>query len=257
MTDDEVIAKILDGYSLRTLMVPDPAIPTNRPEHVESYDLPHVVIDGDRFWGKSETAHLFHTHGDAERKLIPGDPRNGLASFCYGNVGEFFFSYTPDRGRISSIEKIRYKQHAWSLRGNYTLVWDSAKGAPTDVIRNEIQIGSKFKIAMLDAENIWNIHSVDLPMYEVGTGRFQLKTAADLYPKIFRDRKYLDAVAGSTRLAVENAAPGDAEVVAHVPVEGFSTFYSLFSDGTYYNFYDIARATKKKYKRLKVFSDNI
>ena len=256
MTDDEVIAKILAGYSLRTSMVPDPAIPTNRPEHVESYVLPHVVIDGDRFWGKSETAHLFHTHGDAERNFIPGDPQKGLAAFCYSNTGDLFFSYTPDQGRLSTIKKSRYKKHAWVLRPNHTLVWDSDNGDAAQAVGKEIESGAKLKIAMLDDDDIWNVHPVDLPMYEMGSGRFQLKTAADMYPKTFRDRAYLDAITDQAKASMENSPDSSAEVIAHVAAEGFSTFYCVCSDGTYYNFYDIARSTRHKYKRLKVFSDN-
>ena len=258
MTDDEVIARILDGSSLRTLMEPDPALPTNRPEHVETYDLPHVVIDGDCFWGKSETVHLFHTHGDAERNLIPGDPRKGLAAFYYTNTGDLFFSYTLDQDRLSTIVRSRYRKHDWVLRRTHTLVWDSEDGSgEAETVGREIERGAKLKIAMLDDENIWNVHPVDLPMYETGAGRFQLKTAADMYPKTFRDRAYLDAIASLARTAMENAHQGDAEPIAHLMVEGFSSFYSVCSDGTYYNFYDISRSSKNRYKRLKVFSDNI
>ena len=52
MTDEEIIQGILEGCSLRTFMVPDPAISTNRPEHIESYDLPHVNIKGKHFKGE-------------------------------------------------------------------------------------------------------------------------------------------------------------------------------------------------------------
>ena len=38
MTDEEIIQGVLEGCSLRTFMVPDPAMPSNHPEHRESYD---------------------------------------------------------------------------------------------------------------------------------------------------------------------------------------------------------------------------
>ncbi|HJO71327.1 MAG: hypothetical protein QF450_05770 [Rhodospirillales bacterium] len=49
MENEEIIRKVLGGYSLRTFMVPDPAIPSNTPQHSETYDLPHVVIKGKHF----------------------------------------------------------------------------------------------------------------------------------------------------------------------------------------------------------------
>ena len=77
-----------------------------------------------------------------------------------------------------------------------------------------------------------------------------------MYPKTFRDRAYLNAITDLANTSTEGIPDGEVEPIAHLMVEGFSTFYSVFSDGTYYNFYDIARSTKKNYKRLKVFSDS-
>ena len=78
MTDAEIIQGILEGCSLRTFMVPDPAMPSNYPEHIESYDLPHVIINGNQFWGKAETAHL---------QLIPGTAPAMMIAYSYSNLG--------------------------------------------------------------------------------------------------------------------------------------------------------------------------
>ena len=37
----------------------------------------------------------------------------------------------------------------------------------------------------------------------------------------------------------------------------FECFYSVFPDGAYYSYYDIPRNTMQKYKRLRVYSDNL
>ena len=109
---------------------------------------------------------------------------------------------------------------------------------------------------MLDAEDIWNIHPIDLPMYEPETETFHLKTSADLYPVMFRNPEHLEAVVAKCRTVIGKTGNiGDAPI-AHVEDHGFSTFYSLCSDGTYYNFYDISRSTRNRYKRLKIFSEN-
>jgi hypothetical protein len=86
MTDEEIIQGVLEGCSLRTFMVPDPAMPSNHPEHTESYDLPHVIINGNKFWAKSETAHLMH---------IVGNDTMGNGAYCYTNQGELYCSYDP------------------------------------------------------------------------------------------------------------------------------------------------------------------
>ena len=35
----------------------------------------------------------------------------------------------------------------------------------------------------------------------------------------------------------------------------FHAFYNLFDNGEYYNYYDIPRGTRQRYKRLKVFCE--
>src|SRR5579884_1181376 len=101
-----------------------------------------------------------------------------------------------------------------------------------------------------------NIHPVDLPMYYSKEGVFELKTAADRYPTFFRypsqtgellqrypdffDHRPEDNEAGFIRLS---------------ECPQFFSFYSVRSDGRYYNFFDIPRKTTQRYKRLKVFAD--
>ena len=102
MDDQGLIAKVLDGQSLRTRMVPDSAIPSNFPEHIETYDLPHVIINGDQFWGKSETAHL----------SIADDQPIGNAAFCYTNSGNVFMSFGPGKQNGAYVmDQRRYREH--------------------------------------------------------------------------------------------------------------------------------------------------
>ena len=175
--DEEIVKSLIGGASLRTVMIPDDAMASNRPEHTETYDLPHVLINDCSFWGKSETAHLFHS---------PGSEGTGEVAFGYTNIGSLFCSYNPSTRGARLMSKKRYKKHIWVLKNNFRLIWDSAQDDPADRIKNEIESGCKFKIALLDSENIWNIHPVDLPMYYSKTGVFELKTVMDQYPTFFR-----------------------------------------------------------------------
>ena len=240
MTDEEIIQGILDGCSLRTFMVPDHAI-TYHPEHMESYDLPHVIINGSYFWGKSEIGHLLH---------VPGDAPYALNAYCYTNSADIFCAIRPDDGLVAFMRMDRYKVHEWKLVRNYKLVWDSAGDQPLEAVARDIEACAKFRIAMLDSEGNWNVHPVDLPMYEKDSGRFQLKTVWDRYPAVFRQATFPeDAIT-----IVHNT---EREMVATVELQMFESFYSVFPDGTYYNFYDIQRNTKQGYERLKVYSDNV
>jgi len=242
MTDKEIVEELLNGASLRTFMMPDSSIPSNYPEHIETYDLPHIIVSGEYFWGKSETAHL--------------TSQLRASAFCYTNIDNIFCSYNPMIHKVFFMSKKRYKTHKWYLREDYTLIWDSEKDNPTDSIKKEIESCSKFKIAMLDSEDIWNIHPVDLPMYYLQEGKFELKTVMDEYPIFFR---YVE----ETKKHVSNnseflsAKPDDNMSLGYELFNEFFTFYSLSSDGSYYNYFDVPRGTKQKYKRLKIYVDRI
>jgi len=239
MTDEELVQGILEGCSLRTFMVPDPAMPNNYPEHMESYDLPHVIINGTHFWGKTEYGHLHH---------VPGNAPYGLNAFCYTNAAEIFCAIRVDDGLVALMRKDRYKTHEWKLVRNHKLVWDSGGDQPVEAVAREIEAGAKFRIALLDREGIWNVHPVDLPMFEKESGRFQLETSWDRYPTVFRQGSFPED-------ALATVFKSERDMGTMIEPDTFETFYSVFPDGTYYNFYDIQRKTTHGYERLKVYSD--
>lgn len=241
LTGNEIISGLLNGDSLRTFMVPDPALSSNYPEHMESFDLLHIVISGDYFWAKTATAHLMHKTMTVE-------------SFCYTNTGNIFCSYHPDSNMVNFMNRKRYKKHSWQLIGNYNLVWDSASDSTLDNVRKEMEVCSRLKIAMLDAESVWNIHPVDLPMFYTDERSFELKTVMDMYPMFFRCTSDIKKV-----LTDQSSFFGEdvTDVSRGMParVQAFSSFYNVRPDGTYFNFFDISRRTTQKYKRLKVFAE--
>ena len=246
MSDADIIEKVLEGWSLRTFMVPDPAIPSNAPRHKESYDLPHLVITGDRFWAWSRTLHL----------MVLDDAPVANLSFCYSNIENIFCSYRPDvENGLRIMAKSRYAKHEWRLHDRHRLVWDSSVDGAANAIEMEIENGSKLAVAMLDKENIWNIHPVQLPFFYEDSDLFELKTESEPYPLVFRTPDFLhDIMSESEGLA---KILNDPEIMYNLDTPAFFTFYSLYSDGTYFNYFDITRSSRQKYKRLKVFSDNV
>jgi len=248
LTDNELIQELINGASLRTFMVPDDSIPSNYPEHTESFDLPHIIIKGDYFWGKSEAVHVGYHFGD---DILP------LASYCYTNIGNIFCSYTPSTGRACLMSKKRYRKHEWHIKKDYRLIWDSKKNESPEIIKDEIEHCSKIKIAMLDSEGIWNIHPINLPMYYAGEGNFVLNSSGDSYPMFFREpNQTIDFLKKESEFF--NTKPlNNANGVLNYGVKPFYSFYVLKSDGTYFNYYDIPRGTSQKYKHLKVFSDRL
>lgn len=247
MDGKEIVDKISDGASLRTFMVPDDDIPSNHPEHIESYTLPHILIKDNYFFGKTETAHIAY---------LPGEPPHPQMSFCYTNIGNIFCSYTPSERAGLFMSKKRYRKHIWTLKKDYRLVWDSAQDRSPEKIKIEIEACAKFKIALLDVEEIWNIHPVDLPMYYTDGKTFLLKTVMDIYPLRFRNFQMLNDCY-KTHREFFDTKPIDGVGTKYFESDGFPSFYEINSDGSYRSYYDVTRDTVQRYKRLKVFSDRL
>lgn len=222
-------------------MIPDPSIPSNSPEHLEGVELTHIVITGDLMWAKSDATHLSHTFGSSS---------GSLCAWCYSSPADVFASYAPEFSKLFLMFKSRYKKHVFITKNDYALIWDSEENTSTEAIRKKIEAGAKLKIAMLDSEDIWNVHSIGLPFYFPDSGTFQLKTAVDRYPVAFRSREETNKL----RAVLEELSRGDIGGAYAVEVPEWFAFYCLNSDGTYYNYYDIPRQTTQAYKRLKVFA---
>jgi len=245
--NNDVIRKLIDGSALYTYMVPDDSIPTNRPLHCEGFYLPHIVITDNVFWAMGRTVHLAHTKD-----------KRGLWHFCYTNHPHgLFFSYHPEVSGITFMSTKRYKKHKFIVKNNWELIWDSAwNEKPQDYrIDRLIKQGVCFKIAMLDDENIWNIHPVDLPMYHISEGTFNIKTEYFEYAFALRNAKGINKLIGENKTFFSTKPESNKEGTLIGTCAPFHAFYNLFDNGEYYNYYDIPRGSKQRYKRLKIFCE--
>jgi hypothetical protein len=245
--NDDLIQKLIDGYSLYTYMVPDDSIPTNKPLHCEGFYLPHVLIKDDTFWGMARTVHVSHSKETF-----------GFGHFAYTNHRSgLFLSYNPSTSNITFMSTKRYKRHEFIVKDNWKLIWDSAwNEKPQDYrIDRVIERGSCFKIAMLDDENIWNVHPVDLPMYHINEGSFNIKTEYFEYAFAIRSTKDIDELVEANKTFFSTKPESNSDGVLHGTCAPFHAFYNVFDNGEYYNFYDIPRGSRQRYKRLKIFCE--
>ncbi|MBF0474384.1 MAG: hypothetical protein HQK59_00920 [Deltaproteobacteria bacterium] len=242
--DKDIVKEILNGASLRTFMIPDPAMPSNFPEHWECYDLPHVIANGNLFWAKSRNEHGTYVTGQLTSQ-----------SFCYTNMGSIFLSFNMFAAAIGVMPKSRYKEHRFIPIKNLKLIWDSDKKESPETVVQEIESGSRFRVAFFDSEGIWNIHPVDLPTYCPSSKQFMLNTACDMYPLFFRSIQETgtlekQVVDGLAKADSPNGGRGCVEVTN---MRRFISRYSLLSDGRYQSHSDSLKGTFQEYERLKVF----
>jgi len=243
----DLVQKLIDGYSLHTCMVPDDSMPTNSPLHCEGFYLPHIIIVGNVFWGMSRTVHVSHSREEF-----------GISHFCYtSHPNGLFYSYTPGVKGITFMSTKRYKRHEFIVKDDWTLIWDSEieQESQNHRIDRLIERGARFKIAMLDEENIWNIHPVDLPMYHRDEGSFSIKTEYFQYAFIIRSPKDIDELIEVHKTFFNTKPESNKDGTLIGKCEPFTAFYNLVDNGGYYNYYDITRGSNQKYKRLRVFCD--
>ncbi|NCU33586.1 MAG: hypothetical protein EOM23_11810 [Candidatus Moranbacteria bacterium] len=244
--DTKIVEQLLCGASLRTVMIPDPSIPTNYPMHIETYNLPHVIANGNFFWAFSGSNHLSYRIGTGT---------TGISSFAYTNIKSMFCSSSSVSMKACLMSLFRYRQHNWILKNNYKVAWDSDNKDNVINIKQAIEDGLSLKIALLDDENIWNMHPVDLPMFEIDNNVFILKTVYDKYPMFFRSVQKTNIIYKQKMEFFSKKPHDNYDGIIKYTDNFFSSFYYILSDGTYYNFFDISRATKQSYKRLIVFAE--
>lgn len=245
--NDNLIQKMIDGYSLYTYMVPDDSIPTNRPLHCEGFYLPHVLIRDDTFWCMTRTVHVSYS-----KEMV------GFVHFAYTNHRKgFFFSYNPSVSSIFFMSIKRYKRHEFIVKDNWKLIWDSVwpENPQGDRIDRLIEQGARFKIALLDDENIWNIHPVDLPMYHINEGSFNLKTENFEYAFIIRNAQEIDELTEANKTFFSTKPESNKDGTLKGKCLPFHAFYNVFDNGEYYNLYDIPRGSRQRYKRLRIFCE--
>ena len=236
------------GDSVYTYMVADDSMPSNRPIHSEGFYLSHVLIKGDIFWGMSRPVHLSHVSREGL----------GVGMFCYTNgFGGIFASYNPGMKQMHPMQLNRYKTHKFIMKEEWNLIWDSEQKEeyPTQAIYAAIKRGVNFKAAMLDVEDIWNIHPVDLPMYYINTEKFEMKTESIDYPSVAREVETMNRLVEEYQAYFEREQTCNEEGILTISCNAFKSFYNLSCDGDYNNVYDIPRGSRQKYKRLKVFCE--
>lgn len=252
---DDIVEKILAGAALRCVMQPDDEIPTNSPLHDECFDLPHIIVDGDKF---SAVTH---------RELVTNPLSELPVVFFYTNYQEMFGSFSPIQGQpgmggdnllsTNFAPRKRYKTFAWLCNKNWRKIWDSNGEQDIRALRLAVRQASPLKAAFLDQENIWNIHPVLLPQIVRDADAFVLQTGYLAYPQFFRSTREIEEYILANDQCRAYFTEEKLCFVKKNLVKStvFHAFYHLYHDGSYKSYYDLARGdTINQYQRLIVFA---
>ena len=243
MEQSATIQALINGSSLATFMIPDASIPTNKPRHLEGFQLHNIIINKGIFWGFTRNAHGAHVLG----QYIIKEPN----TFCYSNNDQkVFLSYAFGSEVACWMPLERYEQHEFVLREDYELIWSSDAPENLEPVVQAVQTARPLKMAMLDEDGIWNIRPVDLCMFHTEEKNFLVKSELFYYPIMFRDDN-------ETRTTVESVrnhyCKHPQELAVNTKVLQYPSLYGCYANSLYYNYYDICRDSRKKYKHLKIY----
>ena len=223
---------LLGGASLRVVLWPSEKIVPNAPPHVEGFSLPHVVIAGDAFWGKTPTVHT------------RGNPLT--CSFCYPSTGRLLCSYTPSNGTGRVIQTARYSRREWRVADDFEEVWTLDYEHDTRRLLDAVLAGRRLKAALLSEDVIWDINPIHLPM--VTEGWFLLTTPMDYYPAWFRMPGWPEKI----EEAFAHQLKDDITLTTVFECDAFPSWYGLSPGGVYRGGLSEENLT---YKELRIFAE--
>lgn len=252
---------ILSGASIRAVLHPRPDVQFYFPNMIEAFDLCHVILKDDKFFGKTAASHaIASTFGEYDMTTA--------FSYAYSN----HYSYVVNSNYIESDARLYnknvYKKIEFIPVDNHELIWDSNKNTSVNLVKDAITKGRGLKIALLDSEGYWNIHPIHKPSFHIKNNDFELFTDQDAIPDFFRDRERLDlleeVMKGILKKSLLEHSPKNLRDVFDnagfnlTEPTFYSTFYTVWSNGEYLRAKsDLDEATPEHYESLKVFADKI
>ncbi|WP_036566151.1 hypothetical protein [Oceanospirillum beijerinckii] len=244
---DDIVVRLLNGASLSSVMVPDPALPSNQPAHDETYKMNFIYFDGNKFF-----AHANMMHRGMRPTPATGQYQS-IQAFCYSYGYNGLMIINTPYLKYASFGDIsgRYSEFKWVVRDDFETVWDSDKSSNTNLLRKAVLEGRDIKMAIKDDEGYWSVLPADLVNIDQGTDNFNIRSETGTSDvNLHNKEKGLNVV-------LEHVSPllkKDSSKFVICPSHSIQVYYACFSDGTYYNHFDEARETVREYQGLKIFA---
>ena len=245
--------ELLSGNELRVIMFPDAKLGYYTDRAIECFELPHILVDGEKFWGKSRTVCPCDFYPGLESTgwdlTLPG-------SYIYNNFADICITSSYLSGMMRIYPAMKYERIEFRSFQTHEVVWDSEEPDKLGEFEDALEQGRVGKIAMLDETDLWNIHTIDISQYFPDKRLFILCTEKDGYPICLRKMSSFDSLA---EIIVKTKST--KFVLGH---QFFSSYFKFFNNGTYTKPLDSDSARplpmdptwgpRFGYKRLKVFA---
>lgn len=241
--DKKTIAEmILNGASLSSVMIPDPALESNYPAHDETYKMKFIYLDGDRFFSQTSPTHRSLRNNETYSS-------HNCYSYSVGYKKEMFIVCPGTNISVWGDISSRYAKFEWKIREDYDLVWTSDAKEEVSDLREAILDGKEMKLLINDEDGFWTALPVDLVNLEQESGEFVIRTETGYVPSFLPFKEEL--LKTMDLIKKNRIIPAEMIRLETPPVP---IFYTCYSNGTYYNYFDEPRTLFRDYKALKIFA---
>ena len=253
---DKLVKQLLSGASLSVILTPDPDVQTDFPAMVETFDLRHIVLSGEKFIGKTGHTHAVH------HEFKPYD-LNFSTSYAYTNYANIVINSSYSDNTCRYYHASRYLDVQFVALDDYESVWDSKADQDIKAAETAIQAGRKIKIGLLDSNDIWNFHPVHMPSFYSGKNFLELFTEQDAMPLFFREPESilnLEKTLVEKFQELEKKSQGQIDRVSLLTpqIDGpafYSIYYTIRSDGTYLRGRIVnAQEEPETYQALRIYA---
>ena len=251
--DQAVIDQVRSGQSLSITMIPDGAIPSNLPWHLESFQIPHVLVKDDTLWGFTGTNHLSIREMGSDN-IVP-------TCFSYSiNRSGAFLSSGRHTGILKLLPMNRYYYFHWHCSRDTRSVWSDAHPHNTQALWAAYQSGQHLICQFVDDEGYLNRHPINTCTWDISNQEPRLehiRTDHTIYPEITRNETHWHNLKQDMSGQEIYDKANRLRSIVGIP-QPFNNLYNchylLYPNQHYYNFYDLHRSTLKTYTSLTIFS---
>lgn len=235
-----IVDLLLSGASLSSVMVPDPRLASNYPAHDETYKFKYIYIDGNRFFAQTSTTH---------RPIRTGESYSLEHCFSYSVGYNEMMMVTGPNSTVSIWGHIpsRYAEFSWKVRDDHKLVW-STTNRDFSALREAVQMGEEFKIAITDESGVESIMSVDIINVDHEKDDFFIRTEMGVIPSPFLDAESLITISGLMKK--QRDVP---ECMVHLDSTQVPKYYVCTAGGIYADYLCNSEEIVKNYRDLKIF----
>ncbi len=251
--------ELLNGASLRVVLHPHKEVQADFPDMMESFELPHITLIGERFFAKTANRHgVSFQFNDYNVK--------STYSYAYSNHYDFVVNCGHAEGYSRICSRKAYANISFVAANNYELIWNSEADQSVRPVEAALLNGRKMKIALKDNDDVWNIHPVHMPSFYVDKNFFELFTDQDSMPAYFRKTNDLEVISKKFNSLLKdflrqntpkNINTAFNEVTMLNPDTEFSSnYYTVRSNGEYlHGKIVITQEEPVSYQSLKVFAE--